>query len=254
VTAPLRGTVALVTGASSGIGAATARTLAARGAGLALVARRRDRLESLVAELHDSGARHLAIEADITDREQALAAVGAAAGELGRLDVVVNNAGLMLNGIVADAPLDEWERMVALNVMGVLYVTHAALPHLLAAAHSEPRKVADLIHVSSIAGRKPNAGSAVYNLTKAGLGAMAEAMRQELAPQRVRVSLVEPGATATELLEHNRDGVKEMMAERLGGFRNLEAFDIAGAVEYIACQPAYAAVNEVMVRPTAQVY
>jgi NADP-dependent 3-hydroxy acid dehydrogenase YdfG len=254
VTAPLQGTVALVTGASSGIGAATARSLSARGAGLALIARRRDRLDSLVAELQDSGARHLAIEADITDCEQALAAVDAAAGELGRLDVVVNNAGLMLNGMVADAPIDEWERMVALNVMGVLYITHAALPHLLAAARSGPRQVADLIHVSSIAGRKPNAGSAVYNLTKAGLGAMAEAMRQELAPQRLRVSLVEPGATVTELLEHNRDGVKEMMAERLGGFRNLDAADIAGAVEYIVCQPAHAAVNEVMVRPTAQVF
>jgi NADP-dependent 3-hydroxy acid dehydrogenase YdfG len=254
VSTPLQGTVALVTGASSGIGRATALALAARGTTVALVARRRDRLDALAAELPATDAPHLTIAADITDREQALAAVGTTADRLGRLDIVVNNAGVMLNGMVADAPLEEWERMIALNVMGVLYVTHAALPHLLAAAGSQPRQVADLVHVSSIAGRKPNAGSAVYNLTKAGLGAMAEAMRQELAPQRVRVSLVEPGATATELLEHNRDGVKEMMAERLGGFRNLEASDIAGAVDYIVCQPAYAAVNEVMFRPTAQVF
>lgn len=203
-TEELQGTVVLVTGASSGIGAASAASLAARGAKVALVARRRDRLETLAGEI--DGA--LVIEADITDRRQAESAVQRTVAELGRLDTVINNAGMMLLGPVLDAPLEEWERMVSLNVMAVLYITHAALPHLRAAAQDDLRAVSDLVTVSSIAGRKPNAGSAVYNLTKFGVGALAEAMRQELAPHRIRVGLVEPGATITELLEHNRDEVR----------------------------------------------
>ncbi len=250
---PLAGTVVLITGASSGIGRATALTLAASGPRLALVARRRDRLQQLADELGPLGCEALVIEADITDRESALAAVATTVRELGRLDVLVNNAGVMLNGPVLDAPLEEWERMVALNVSALLYVTHAALPHLVSAADSEPRRVADIVNVSSIAGRKPNAGSAVYNLTKAGLGAMAEAMRQELAGRRVRVSLVEPGATETELFTHNRQEIQDMMASRLGGFQRLDAQDIAGAIEYIVTRPAHAAVNEVLFRPTGQV-
>jgi NADP-dependent 3-hydroxy acid dehydrogenase YdfG len=247
-------TTALITGASSGIGRATAHALGARGAQLVLVARRVNRLELLARELHAAGSDALVAAADITDREQALGAVAAAAERFERLDIVVNNAGLMLNGPVLDAPLAEWERMVSLNVTALLYITHAALPHLVSAAASGPRQVADIVNVSSIAGRKPNAGSAVYNLTKAGVCALTEAMRQELAPERVRVSVVEPGATRTELLEHNRDAIKPMMAERLGGFRNLDATDIASAIEYVVCQPAHAAVNEVTFRPSAQVF
>jgi NADP-dependent 3-hydroxy acid dehydrogenase YdfG len=250
----LEGAVALVTGASSGIGWATAQAMSRRGGAVALVARRRDRMDALAGELRRAGAAVHVIEADITDREQATAAVAETVAELGRLDIVVNNAGVMLNGMVLDAPLEEWERMVSLNVMAVLYITHAALPHLRAAAQDDLRAVSDLVTVSSIAGRKPNAGSAVYNLTKFGVGALAEAMRQELSPHRIRVGLVEPGATITELLEHNRDEVRTIMAGRLGGFRNLDAEDIAQAVEYIVTRPAHAAVNEVMVRPTAQVF
>jgi NADP-dependent 3-hydroxy acid dehydrogenase YdfG len=248
----LQGTVALVTGASSGIGRATAQTLARHGGALALVARRRDRLEDLSGELAAGGTRTLVIEADITDREQARGAVGQTVEELGRLDIVVNNAGVMLNGPIVEAPLEEWEQMVSLNVMGLLYVTHASLPHLLRAAESEPRQVADLVNLSSIAGRKPNAGSAVYNLTKFGVGALSEAMRQELTDRRLRVSLVEPGATLTELFSHNRPEIQEMMSRRLGGFQRLQASDIAEAIEYIVTRPGYAAVNEVMVRPTGQ--
>ena len=142
----LDGTVALVTGASSGIGEATARALARAGAKVAIAARRKDRLDALAAEI---GA--LAIEADVTDREQATAAVRRTVDELGRLDTVINNAGVMLLGDAADAPLDDWQRMVDVNVNGVLYVAHAAIEHLLAAAEDSPRKVSDLVNISSIA-------------------------------------------------------------------------------------------------------
>jgi NADP-dependent 3-hydroxy acid dehydrogenase YdfG len=249
----LHDTVALITGASSGIGRATAQALAPHGSALALIARRRERLEALASELHDAFATEtLVIAADITDREQALGAVAQTVERFGRLDIVVNNAGLMLNGPAVDAPLEEWERMVALNVSAVLYITHAALPHLLAAADAAPRRVADLVNLSSIAGRKANAGSAVYNLTKFGVGAFSEGLRQEITACGVRVGLIEPGATATELFDHNRDAIKDMMHERLGGFEHLQPGDIAEAIEYMVTRPSRATVNEVLVRPTPQ--
>jgi NADP-dependent 3-hydroxy acid dehydrogenase YdfG len=249
----LTGTVALITGASSGIGRATAHALAPHGGTLVLVARRRDRLSELAAELgREHATSTLVIEADITDREQALAAVARTVDELGRIDIVINNAGVMLNGSAVSAPLEEWERMVALNVSAMLYVTHAALPHLLAAAESEPRRVADLVNLSSIAGRKANAGSAVYNLTKFGVNAFSEGLRQEVTAKGLRVALVEPGATQTELFDHNRDEIKDMMRDRLGGFEHLQASDIAEAIEYIVTRPRRATVNEVLVRPTPQ--
>ena len=159
--AALRGTTALVTGASSGIGEATARHLASLGADVALVARRRDRIESLAKEIVADGARALVIEADVTDRVQAEAAVQRTVDELGRLDILVNNAGVMLLGPMADAPVEEWEQMVHVNVLGLLYCAKAALPHLLAAAESSERGVADLVNISSVAGRvvRPAAAS-----------------------------------------------------------------------------------------------
>jgi NADP-dependent 3-hydroxy acid dehydrogenase YdfG len=246
-------TVALVTGASSGIGRQTARALADRGAAVALVARRLERLEDLAAEIEQQGGRALVVQADITDRSQALAAVERAVEDLGRLDTVVNNAGLMLNGPVEEAPVQEWERMVSLNVLGVLYVAHAALPHLLRAAESPPRHVADLVNLSSIAGRKANVGSGVYNLTKFGVGAFSESLRQEVTARHVRVSLVEPGAVKTELFEHNRPEIQDMMAKRLADFERLQAQDIADGIEYIVTCPRRVAVNEIMIRPTEQV-
>jgi NADP-dependent 3-hydroxy acid dehydrogenase YdfG len=149
----LNGTVALVTGASSGIGEASARALAGAGAAVAIAARRKDRLDDLAKEIERGGGRALAIETDVTDREQAIAAVEGTVRELGRLDTVVNNAGVMLLGPILDAPVEEWDRMIELNLKGLMYVTHAALPHLLKAAAGEPREVADLINISSVAGR-----------------------------------------------------------------------------------------------------
>jgi NADP-dependent 3-hydroxy acid dehydrogenase YdfG len=249
----LRDTAALITGASSGIGRATALALAREGAAVALVARRRDRLRELAAQIEREGRRALSIEADITEHAQAAGAVDRAVEVLGRLDVVVNSAGLMLNGLAESAPLEEWDRMVSLNVLGLLYVSHAALPHLLRSAEEPPRHVADLINISSIAGRKANAGSGVYNLTKFGIGAFSESLRQEVTGRNVRVSVVEPGAVATELFDHNRPEIQEMMARRLGDFERLGADDIAEAIEYIVTRPRRVAVNELLIRPTGQV-
>jgi NADP-dependent 3-hydroxy acid dehydrogenase YdfG len=242
----LQGTVALVTGASSGIGEATARALRAAGAGVALAARRKDRLDALAAELDG-----LAVEADVTDREQATAAVERTASELGRLDIVINNAGVMLLGPIVDAPVDEWDRMIRLNLQGLLYVAHAAIPHLLRAAESEPRRVADIVNVSSVAGRRVGAGCGIYQMTKHGVGVFSEALRQEITARHVRSSLVEPGATESELVTHVRQEVRDALPPAMGEI--LKAEDIADAILYIVTRPRHMAVNEVLVRPTEQV-
>ncbi|WP_046227953.1 SDR family NAD(P)-dependent oxidoreductase [Paenibacillus dauci] len=253
MTAKLQGTVALITGASSGIGEATAKTLAAQGAAVAIVARRKDRLEQLAAEITASGGKALVIEADITDQKQAEQAVTRTVEEYGRLDTVVNNAGVMLLGPASDAPLEEWERMVSINVNGLLYVSHAALPHLVKSASISDRKVTDLINISSVAGRKTMAGGAVYNLTKFGVAAFTDALRQEVAGQSVRVAAVEPGAVKTELSSHLRDEVREQSMKSFSDIELLEAQDIAEAIEYIVTRPRHVAVNEVLIRPTDQV-
>ncbi|MBV8463855.1 MAG: SDR family NAD(P)-dependent oxidoreductase, partial [Acidimicrobiales bacterium] len=201
---PLAGTAALVTGASSGIGEATAQALAAAGAAVAIAARRRDRLEALAARIEGAGGRTLVLECDVTDEAQASAAVEGTVRELGRLDTLVNNAGVMLLGPIVGAPTDEWRRMVELNVLGLLYCTHAALPHLLEAADSEPRRVADVVNVSSVAGRFARQGNGVYSATKFAVAAFSESLRQEVTRRHVRVTLVEPGAVTTELVSHNR--------------------------------------------------
>jgi len=248
----LDGTVALVTGASSGIGEATAKRLAAEGAAVAVGARRLDRLEKLVAEIADAGGTAVAIESDVTDRAQAEDLVERTVKTLGRLDTVVNNAGVMLLGPSLDAPIEEWERMVDLNVKGLLYVAKAALPHLLAGAEEGPRMIADMVNISSVAGRRARAGSAVYNATKFGVGAFSEALRQEVTERHVRVSLVEPGAVETELSSHNRPEVLEEIKGRFLDLERMEAADIADAISYIVTRPRHMAVNEILIRPTEQ--
>jgi NADP-dependent 3-hydroxy acid dehydrogenase YdfG len=248
----LEGTVALVTGASSGIGQASAASLAARGAAVALVARRTDRLEELASSITDQGGTALTITADVTDQQQAEQAVATAVEQLGRLDTVVNNAGVMLLGPIVDAPIEEWERMVDLNVKGLLYVAHASIPHLLKAAESDPRRVADLVNVSSVAGRVARNGSGVYNATKHAVGAFSESLRQEVTARHVRVSLVEPGAVATELASHNRPEIQDGLRQRFGSMQRMDAEDIAETVEFIVTRPRHVAVNEVLIRPTEQ--
>ena len=248
----LAGTVALVTGASSGIGEATARDLASRGAAVALVARRADRLDALAEEIRSAGGTALAIEADVTQRDQAEAAVQRAVDELGRLDILINNAGVMLLGPIADAPVEEWDTMVQVNVLGLLYCAKAALPHLLSAAEDGSRGTADLINVSSVAGRTVRLGSGVYNATKHAVGAFSESLRQEVTKRHVRVALVEPGAVSTELIGHNRDEVRETIEQRFADMERLEAPDIADAIAYVVTRPRHVAINELLVRPTEQ--
>jgi NADP-dependent 3-hydroxy acid dehydrogenase YdfG len=247
----LDGSVALVTGASSGIGEATARTLAAQGASVALAARRGDRLETLGGEIADAGGTALPIEADVAQRDQAEAAVAHTVAELGRLDVLVNNAGVMLLGPILDAPVEEWERMIEVNLLGLMYTAKAAIPHLLEAAEGE-RGVADMVNISSVAGRQVRRGSGVYNATKHGVGAFSESLRQEVTRRGVRISLVEPGAVATELQSHNRPEVKEAIEKRFEDMDILQAEDIADAIGYVVTRPPHVAVNEILVRPTAQ--
>jgi NADP-dependent 3-hydroxy acid dehydrogenase YdfG len=248
----LNATVALVTGASSGIGEATARELARRGAAVAIAARRTERLDALAAQIEQAGGRALAVQADVTDRAQVTRLVAETVERLGRLDIVVNNAGVMLLGPIEDAPVEEWDRMIALNLQGLLYVAHAALPHLLAAAQDDPRHVADIVNVSSVAGRVARRGSGVYNLTKHGVGAFSESLRQEVTGRHVRVSIVEPGAVDTELPDHLRPEIREQMMGRFGDVERLESEDIADAIAYVVTRPRRVALNEVLIRPTEQ--
>jgi NADP-dependent 3-hydroxy acid dehydrogenase YdfG len=241
--------VAVITGASSGIGEATARTLAASGHRLALLARRSDRVDALAAELGDGA---LAITADVTDRDSITEAAERVQTELGGADILINNAGVMLLGPIVDAPIEEWERMVHLNVLGLLYTAHAALPHLLKAAEDGPRRVADLVNISSVAGRVAREGSGVYNLTKHGVGAFSESLRQEVTTRHVRVSLVEPGAVETELTTHLRPEIAGQVMQRFGNIERLQSEDIADAIAYIVTRPRRVAINEVLVRPTEQ--
>jgi NADP-dependent 3-hydroxy acid dehydrogenase YdfG len=249
----LQGTVALVTGASSGIGEATARALAAEGAKVAVAARRLERLERLASEIGRDGHTALAIQSDITDPDQAIGAVERTAEELGRLDIVVNNAGQMLLGPIEGAPTEEWDRMIDLNLKGLVNTTHAAVPHLLEAAEDSERNCADVVNISSVAGRVARAGSGVYNLTKHGVGAFSESFRQEFAGRRIRSTVVEPGAVATELTDHLRDGVRERVRARFTDVRVLDATDIADAIAYAVTRPWHVCVNEILIRPTEQV-
>ena len=250
----LDGTTAVITGASSGIGEATARALAARGASVVAIARRADRLDALVKEIAADGGAALALPADVTDADQVREAIETAAGAFGhdRIDILVNNAGVMLLGPATTASLEDWRRMVDLNLTALLSATHAALPHLLRAAESGPRQVADLVNVSSIAGRVARLGSNVYNATKFGVGAFSESLRQEFASRHLRVSLIEPGAVDTELRDHLRPEIREAQVRRFTGVKVLEAEDIADAIEYMVSRPRHVAINELMVRPTAQ--
>jgi NADP-dependent 3-hydroxy acid dehydrogenase YdfG len=248
----LDGTAALITGASSGIGEATALELAAHGARVAVAARRRDRLDDLAGRIEAAGGEVLVLETDVTDEAAARRAVEQAADYFGRLDTVIANAGAMLLGPIVDAPVEEWQRMVELNLLGLLYTSHAALPHLLSAASSEPRRVADLVLISSVAGRVARNGSGVYNLTKHGVGAFGESLRQEVTRRHVRVSLVEPGAVATELAGHNRPEIREQMGQRFANMERMEAEDIADAISYIVTRPRRVAINELLIRPTEQ--
>jgi NADP-dependent 3-hydroxy acid dehydrogenase YdfG len=241
----LDGTVALVTGASSGIGEATARELAGRGAAVALLARRADRVQAVADELTAGGATALAIRADVTD-EAALRRAAEQAAELGRVDLLVNNAGQMLLSHFADGLADEWRRMIEVNLVGAMTATDVFLPALRDGG-------GDVVNVSSVAGRKARPTTAVYSATKWGLGGWSEALRQELLGDGVRVILVEPGSTRTELATHiSVDAVREGSLARYDKLDALLPQDIAEAIGFAVSRPMRVSVNEILIRPTLQ--
>jgi NADP-dependent 3-hydroxy acid dehydrogenase YdfG len=251
--AALDGTVALVTGASSGIGEATALALAREGATVAIAARRRERLDALATRIGEDGGTVLVLEADVAADGQPKHIVDTTVDRYGRLDVVVNNAGVMLLGRIEGADLLQWKHMLDLNVAALMTLSHAALPHLLKAADDEPRHVADLVNISSVAGRVARLGSGAYNASKWAVNAFSEALRQEVTGRHVRVGVVEPGAVATELASHNTDPeVIARMRERFGRIELLRAEDIADAIVFTVTRPRHVAVNEILVRPTEQ--
>jgi NADP-dependent 3-hydroxy acid dehydrogenase YdfG len=252
VTSRLTGTVALITGASSGIGHATALELAHQGASVALVARRQDRLDHLVTDIEEAGGTALAIPTDIADRTQAEVAITKTIDAFGRLDILVNNAGLMILGSFADADIEDFERMITINQQGLLYLTKTALPHLQKAAREDLRQVADIVNISSVAGRTAYPMMSAYNMTKFGVNGFSEALRQELAESHVRVGVLEPGKVATELDSHNTDDVLAHIEANFGGFEILEPQDIADGIAYMVTRPWRTAIAELWIMPTEQ--
>ncbi len=241
----LDGRKILITGASSGIGEATAEKIVAEGGAVALGARRKDRLDELAGRLDGTA---VSIEADIADQDQAQNLVETAHSELGGLDGLVNNAGVMLLGPLQGANPDEWRRMIDVNCLGLLYCTHFALPLMRDGGGG------DVVNVSSVAGRTAALGSGVYNMTKWGVVGYSESLRQEGAMIGVRVTCVEPGYVETELQGHNEHPLvlerMEKMKEEIG--KVLEADDIANAIVYALAQPKHVSINEILVRPSGQ--
>jgi NADP-dependent 3-hydroxy acid dehydrogenase YdfG len=242
---PLDGKVAVVTGASSGIGEATVRALSEAGASVALGARRTDRLQAIAGSLQGPS---LVREVDVSDEGQARDFVQAAHRELGGLHILVNNAGLMLLGPVAEADTDEWRRMIGVNLLGLLYCTHAALPLIAQSGGG------DVVNLSSVAGRRADAGAAVYNMTKFGVHGFSEALRQEALHARIRVTVVAPGFVDTELQGHSTNPLvrraTERSREQIGEV--LKSDDIADAILYAVTRPPHVCLNEILVRPTNQ--
>jgi NADP-dependent 3-hydroxy acid dehydrogenase YdfG len=244
---PLAGKVALVTGASSGIGEATALALAEAGAAIAIGARRKDRLETLADRLREGGSTVLALDLDVTDEAACADAVRRTREELGGLDVLVNNAGVMLLGTIVGADPEDWRRMMATNVLGLMYMTHAAIDGMV------DQGSGDIVNISSVAGRTARKGAGVYNASKWAVNAFSESLRQEVTGRGVRIGLVEPGAVDTELRNHITQPEAKAAAEQMAtSMRALQSEDVARAILYLVTQPPHVAVNEVLVRPTDQ--
>ncbi|MBA2510430.1 MAG: SDR family NAD(P)-dependent oxidoreductase [Rubrobacteraceae bacterium] len=243
----LDGKVAVVTGASSGIGEATVRSLATEGAAVVAGARRKERLDELVEEVTRDGGKAIAVECDVTDEEQAHELVRRAVEEFGRLDILVNNAGVMLLSTVGKGLSDQWRQMFEVNVMGLLYSTDAAIRHM------KEQGSGHLVNISSVAGRKVTRDSSgVYAGTKFAVNAISEGLRQELLEDNIRVTIVEPGAVATELPDHITDPDARQGLSGLLKLDRLQAEDIASAITYAVTQPERVSINEVLIRPTQQ--
>ncbi len=239
--------VAIVTGASSGIGEASAIALAAQGAEVVIAARRAERLEALAKRIEASGGKALPIVTDLTDETQARNLVQKANADYGRVDILINNAGLALSGDIDGADISDWQRMIDINLLGVLYVTHAALPIF------KTQGVGHIVNISSVAGRTARAGIGVYNLTKWGINGFSEALRQEVYKDNIRVTIVEPGMVDTEIDDHITDAIaKQRTIERRQSITSLQSEDVAAAIVYAVTQPQRVNVNEILIRPTEQ--
>jgi NADP-dependent 3-hydroxy acid dehydrogenase YdfG len=246
-TGVLRGQVALVTGASSGIGEATALALATHGAKVAVSARREDRLKDLVRRIEEAGGEALPIVADVADEEQANRMVQTTLDTFKRLDILVNNAGVMLLGKIDGANTEDWHRMINTNVLGLMYTTHAALPAMKA------QDSGHIVNISSVAGRIARLGNGVYSASKWAVGAFSESLRLEVHSNNIRVTIVEPGIVATELANHITDQTaKKQFDEWINSLTPLESVDIAETIIYAVTQPKHVNVNEILIRPTGQ--
>ena len=245
--ASLKQKVAIVTGASSGIGEATAIALAAAGAKVAIAARRSERLETLTQRIQQNGGEALPITADVANEAQVQDMVSATKDKWGRVDILVNNAGVMLLGSIYQANTEDWRRMFDVNVLGLMYATHAILPLMKAQGEGH------IVNISSVAGRVANAGTGVYNATKWAVGAFSESLRKEVHKDKIRVTIIEPGLVATELPQHiTNPEAKERAKAFYESVRSLDSEDIAAAIVYAVTQPPHVNVNEILIRPTEQ--
>ena len=246
MTEGIKDKIVVVTGASSGLGEATARLLSAQGATVVLGARRADRLQSLAKDLEARGGKALALGTDVTRREQVKALVDSAVQTYGRIDVMINNAGLMPQAPLEQLKIDEWDRMIDVNIKGVLYGIAAALPHM------QRQKSGHFINVSSVAGHRVGPGFAVYAATKYAVRALSEGLRQEVKPYNIRTTVISPGAVATELPNTITDPAA---AERIRTFYSqvaVPADSFARAVAFAISQPEDVDINEILYRPTRQ--
>lgn len=245
--ASLKQKVGIVTGASSGIGEATAIALAAAGAKVAIAARRSERLETLTQRIQQNGGEALPITADVANEAQVQDMVSATKDKWGRVDILVNNAGVMLLGSIYQANTEDWRRMFDVNVLGLMYATHAILPLMKAQGEGH------IVNISSVAGRVANAGTGVYNATKWAVGAFSESLRKEVHKDKIRVTIIEPGLVATELPQHiTNPEAKERAKAFYESVRSLDSEDIAAAIVYAVTQPPHVNVNEILIRPTEQ--
>lgn len=243
----ISGKVIVITGGSSGLGEATAKMLSSMGATIVLAARRKDRIDALAEELGSNGGKALAVETDVTDVEQVKALVEAAVKEFGKIDVMINNAGLMPQSPLEQLRIDDWNRMIDVNLRGVLYGIAAALPYM------KEQKSGHFINVSSVAGHVVHPGSTVYSATKTAVRVISEGLRQEVKPYNIRTTIISPGAVATELTHSITD---EATAKNINDFyakTAIPADSFARAVIYAISQPEEVDINEILFRPTAQV-
>jgi len=244
----LAGKVALVTGASSGIGEATATALAEEGARVAVLARRSDRLEKVVKRIKDAGGEAVPIVVDLMNEAQLREAIHQTKETFGRIDIMVNNAGVMLLGKIEGTDTGEWRQMLDINVLAVMLACHEILPGMKAQGGGH------IVNISSVAGRQVKAGYSGYKASKWAVGAFSESLRQEVTKQHIRVTVIEPGMVATELRQHITDPeVRKAQEDAQHSITPLQAEDIAAVIVFAVTQPEHVSISEILVRPTEQV-